>query len=77
MTTWLSPHNAPIIGTYDTVPGTALINDISDDGEPEYAGETEMIWDDQTPQLRDGRIIFVDEGDGQWTFDRLHKGEPS
>lgn len=43
----------PIIGIFEMVPGRALINGFTEaeDGslEPEYAGETEMWWDEQKP----------------------------
>ena len=50
---------------------TALIAGIGDNGEPEYEGESEVHWDTQESQLRDGKTLFIDESGELWTFDQL------
>lgn len=62
-----------ITGTADLIPGTALISDITPDGTPVYAGETEVWWDDQKPRTRDGKILFADEDGNTHTFDEIEK----
>lgn len=71
MPQYKSPTGALIIGTKEIVPGIALINGISEDGEPEYDGETDVDWNGQTSVLRDGKPLFVDENEEEWTFDQL------
>jgi len=58
-----------IIGTYDLIPGTALINGFDDAGEPEYYGETDVHWDDQRQQAWDGKLVYVCESGQLWTLD--------
>lgn len=46
-----------IRGTVDQVPGIALLTDLGG-GDFEYAGETEVFWDGQTPETdADGRQL--------------------
>jgi hypothetical protein len=56
----------PIVGALAVVHGCANLNSISLDEEGgieiEYAGETEMYWDDQeTVKNNEGKMIFVDQ----------------
>jgi len=71
MKNYQSPNGSAIVGTYDLVPATARIDGIHDDGTPEYAGESDVWWDDQKTQERDGKILYVDEDAKTWTFDQL------
>lgn len=75
MAEYKSPNGSAIIGTSDMVPATALISGINDDGSPEYAGESQVDWDNQSIKMRDGKILFIDEDANEWTFDQLVKVE--
>lgn len=68
---YYSPNGSRIVGTSDTVACRAEIFGIEDDGTPEYAGETEVFWDEQKTLERDSRILFLDEDGDEWTFDQL------
>lgn len=72
MATWKSPTGAEIIGTSETVLVTAFINDIEDDGTPDYMGESEVHWDTQITAAPDGKtILYLDRNGEEWTFDKL------
>lgn len=66
-----TPTGVLILGTYDMVPGCALIQDPRKDEngnlEFDYAGETRLYWDAQETQT-DGRgsRLFVDENGDTW-----------
>lgn len=75
MARYLSPKGDEIEGTLDLIPGVALITGIAENGEPEYAGETMVIWDNQTTQTRNGKTIFICTAGDEWTFDQLVKVE--
>lgn len=68
---YLSPHGVPIVGTLEHIPARAEITGISDKGEPFFTGDTEEFWDDQSTVLRDGKVVFLCEEGGEWTFDQL------
>lgn len=70
-----SPNGDAIIGTSETVRCTAIVNSISEDGIPEYAGETEIDWDSQTTQERNGQILFICESGHEWTFKQLKRSQ--
>ncbi|MFM5317391.1 hypothetical protein ACK36G_18970 [Aeromonas veronii] len=54
----------------------ALINSISEDGEPDYQGTTEVDWDNQRSDTdASGCRLFVDENGGVWSFGSLKKGD--
>ena len=76
MTQYKSPNGSRIIGTKELVPGLSLIDGISDDGTPNYCGQTDLDWNCQT-SVRDaeGNMLFVDEKDQVWTFSQLLKVE--
>lgn len=72
MANYLSPNGSPIIGTLEHLTGRAELDGIDPEtGEPEYSGGTEIFYDDQRTAERDGKIIFLDEGGEEWTFDQL------
>lgn len=75
MKQYLSPTGSPIVGTLERITGRADIQGIHDDGTPEYAGNTEIFWDDQATVMRDGKLVFLDFDGGEWTFDELTPGE--
>jgi hypothetical protein len=69
--TYRSPNGTRILGILETVPGIALISSINHDGTPNYGGGTDLIWDEQQPDLKSGNMIYVDEDGEEWTFDQL------
>ena len=72
MANYLSPTGSPIIGTLERLSGRAEIIGIDHTtGEPEYQGGTEIFYDDQETVTRDGKMVFLDEAGGEWTFDQL------
>lgn len=72
MANYVSPKGSPIIGTLERLTGRAELEGIDPEtGEPEYAGGTEIFYDDQTTVTRDGKIVFLDESGEEWTFDQL------
>ncbi|RWJ03442.1 hypothetical protein [Mesorhizobium sp.] len=77
MARYVSPKGHDIVGTYERVYGVAQISDITDAGEPVYAGGTRLDWDSQETLTRNGTRIFLDEAGGEWTFDQLAKVEES
>lgn len=69
---YLSPHGTEIVGTLETLRGVALISDINDNGEPEYAGETDIDWNSQQSVLGPNRgYIYVCDNNMEWTFNQL------
>lgn len=48
-----------------------LIDIDPDTEEPDYIGEMEVDYDSYEPVHRDGKVLFVDEDGGEWTFDQL------
>lgn len=74
MSNYYSPKGVLIIGTREILTGVAIINGISDDGEPEYEGTTEVEWDNQRSDTDvSGGRLFVDEKGGIWPFSSLKK----
>jgi hypothetical protein len=63
----VGPDGAAIIGTLETVRGVAgieagSVRRAADGGIAfDYAGETDIWWDEQKTVLRDGERVFVDE----------------
>ena len=72
-----APNGSDILGTLDSVPGVAVIQSFDRDPETgaltwDYAGETKMDWDGQTPQTdAAGEILFVAEDGGVWPQSQL------
>lgn len=74
MSNYYSPTGALIIGTREILTGVAIINGISDDGEPDYEGTTEVEWDNQRSDTDvSGCRLFVDEKGDVWPFIALKK----
>lgn len=73
----VSPTGVPITGTYETCPGLAAIANIAlgtrDGGrfEFDYAGDTEMFWDDQRTIRRNGERVFLDANGAEWLESQL------
>jgi len=69
---WYSPDNTEIVGTLEKLTGRASISGISETGEPQWAGDTEVFWDEQQTVTNDkDQLIFLDEDGDQYTFDQL------
>lgn len=68
---YVSPTGAAIVGTLETLTGLALASTYDEEGEPQYDGETEIDWDSQETVKRDGKVVYLDEGGGEWTWDQL------
>jgi hypothetical protein len=75
MSRYRAPNGELIIGTAEMVLCTANIDGISDDGMPDYTGDTDVHWDTQETQTKNGKILFVCESGDEWTFDQLNKVE--
>lgn len=74
--TWYSPKGVQITGTLETIKGRATISGISSEGVPEHAGGTEVFYDESRTVERDGKLVFLDEEGGEWTFDQLTSNPP-
>lgn len=62
----IAPDGAKIVGTKEHVPGCAHVKGFSNKGEPDYAGSSDMWWDDSTTQYHENQegnesMIVVDE----------------
>jgi len=73
MARYTTPDGTEIIGTLERVTARCEIHDIDDEGNPEYAGGTEIFWDAMEVVERDGKMIFLDETGEEWTFDQLKR----
>lgn len=71
-----TPSLTRIIGTKETVPGTALAQEYKPDGEPIYDGETKIWWDDQKTVWSRGSRVYICEDDEEWRFDELTTEAP-
>ena len=68
---FFTPNGDAIIGTKETVPGTALAQEYEPNGEPIYDGQTDMWWDDQKTVWSQGSRVYIDEGGDEWSFEEL------
>lgn len=70
-----SPTGKAIIGTYEVIPGVALVREfrVHPDGtvEYEYAGETDVLFDDQYTSKVNGDPCYVDEDGHIWPESRI------
>jgi hypothetical protein len=71
LTPWKCPEcGQPAKGTVETVPGLALLT-FDDDGNAEYAGETEIDWNNQATRHDDaGNDLLECPAGHQWTAER-------
>lgn len=74
--TWYSPNGQLITGTLETIKGRSHISGISAEGIPEHSGGTEVFYDESRTVERDGKLVFLDEAGGEWTFDQLTSEPP-
>lgn len=69
---YYSPNGDLIVGTMERIYATARITGTdAETGMPNYEGGSDIGWDSQVTQIRDGKIVFVCETGEQWTFDQL------
>jgi hypothetical protein len=69
-----SPTGKRIVGTSETLLGTARISSFNDDGTFEYSGVTEDYPESSETKTNDkGEIIFVDEAGDEWPASKLRK----
>lgn len=70
-----TPDGSRVVGTLETIPGVALIGNVT--WSPEfgidfdYEGGTDVDWNGQETVKRNGRRVFVDEGGSEWLEDDL------
>lgn len=67
----VTANDTLIIGTKETVPGTALASEFEADGTPIYDGETKIWWDDQKTVWSQGSRVYIDEAGEEYRFDEL------
>ena len=73
----ISPEATRIIGTLERLSGRAEIVPDSFRANPqggftfEYEGTTEVFWDDQETEVRDGERVFLDEEGNEFTENTL------
>ena len=72
-----SPNGSPITGTLEKMTGTALTScdgfERAPDGKLEYhhIGQTDVDWDSQETDTKDGEPLFVDEDGNSWKASQL------
>ena len=73
----ISPEGTRIIGTLERLSGRAEIVPDSFRANPqgdftfEYEGTTEVFWDGQETEVRDGERVFLDEEGNEFTENTL------
>jgi hypothetical protein len=69
------PNGEEIVGTFDRLTGTALANGVlvNENGElePEYAGTTEVHWNDQVNTFENGERLYIDNDACMWRESQL------
>ncbi len=61
-----------IVGTLESIQGTAIVDGFDANGDPVYEGGTDIDWNTQTTERNDkGQIIFVDENDKARSADEV------
>lgn len=70
-TPWKCPEcGQPAKGTVETIPGLALLT-FDDDGQTEYAGETEIDWNNQASEQDEyGRYLLECHAGHKWPAER-------
>lgn len=71
-----APNGSGIAGTLERIAGRADVSSvrIKPDGsldDIDFAGWTEVFWDDQETVYRYGHPVFLDEGGQEWLFKDL------
>lgn len=71
-----SPAGTKIVASLEIVQVEAKINSFDPDGNPQYSGETEVLWDTQTTVTEDPgdckgpQEVYLDANGDQWRFDQ-------
>lgn len=65
-----APNGELIAGTLETISGRANVSGWSEQGDPIYAGNTEVFWDDQQTVERDGQLVCLTESGDEFPFDQ-------
>lgn len=76
LSTWRTPYGDPLRGTLERIPGIALVDENEardDDGDPNHAGDTDVIWDGQETVIRAGQRVWVDESGNEFLESELLK----
>lgn len=60
---YFSGTNIQVVASYDAIPGAAMIDSFSAEGEPEYHGETSVHWNDQCQKRGLGEPMWLCEND--------------
>jgi hypothetical protein len=72
-----SPRGRLIVGTLESLQGTAHIKDFNDDGTFEYTGETDVCYDTtETMKDKNGERIFLDQDGVPCPESKLRKTKP-
>jgi hypothetical protein len=68
-----APNGKRIVGTADTIPGTAKIapDSFTEDGDFDHTGNTDVHWNGQQTEMDDGEPLFVDEEGVVWKKSEL------
>lgn len=70
-----APNGSLILGTLDTVQCRAEISGFTRNAagemEAEYAGGSEVFWDEQRTVERDGELVFLAEDGSDWKLSEL------
>lgn len=72
-----SPTGVAIWGTKELVPGVAVTSENTFSRKPDgrldfdYAGETELDWDNQRTVEKNGHTVFVDADGDEWNEDQI------
>jgi hypothetical protein len=69
------PNGEEIVGTFDHLSGTALVNGVlvneNGEREPEYEGTTEVHWNDQVNTFENGERLYIDNDSCMWRESQL------
>lgn len=62
MPVYVKKTGVALMGTYELIPGAALVERISESGRPVYGGGTEVFWDNSVTQTDHlSRTLWVTE----------------
>ncbi|QYY33707.1 hypothetical protein K2O51_31165 (plasmid) [Cupriavidus pinatubonensis] len=64
--------NTVIVGTLEALTAVSILNGFDDSGEPQYAGDTEVHWNEQkSVRTAAGGLIYVDDDGTQYTIEQI------
>lgn len=77
----IAPNGRAIIGSAETISATAHVLGgwRSENGDLQWdcSGQSQVHWDSQITETKDGKAIFVDDLGNEWTEDQLIIGARS